>query len=355
MGDVLAGKYRVERILGTGSMGVVVAARHQRLGTRVAIKLLLPHLLKNAEVVARFEREARAVAGLRSEHVPRVLDMGSLPSGASYIVMEYLEGRDLEDRIAKDGPLRFDRAAELVLQACDALGEAHALGIIHRDVKPANLFVVERPDGTPCVKVLDFGISKIRRTSPLGSDQSFTHTSAMMGSPLYMSPEQIDSAKNVDERSDIWALGVVLYELVSGSLPFVANSMPELIERMFTTEPAPLAPDASVPPEFEAIVRRCLRREPSLRYASVGELTAALRPFAAQSKRAPTQRRLAPASPPTAPAEPKREPATALAETRLASVPPRVPSSSLRRRPKLLLVVAASALVLGALLRLAWR
>src|SRR4051812_29611172 len=206
-GDVLAGKYRVDKILGAGGMGVVVAAHHVQLDERVAIKFLLPEALGNAEAVARFAREARAAVKIKSEHVARVIDVGTLETGAPYMVMEYLEGGDLSQVLASRGPLPVEEAVEYVLQACEAIAHAHALGIVHRDLKPANLFLIRRPDGTNAIKVLDFGISKVMPGKSASSDNAMTRTRTVMGSPLYMSPEQMASTRDVDGRTDLWALG----------------------------------------------------------------------------------------------------------------------------------------------------
>jgi len=280
-GDLLAGKYRIEKVLGAGGMGVVVAARHIHLDDHVAIKFLLPETLSNAEAVARFGREARAAVKIKSEHVARVSDVGTLENGAPYMVMEYLDGADLSGWLRQKGALPVEQAAEFVLQACEAIAEAHALGIVHRDLKPANLFVVRRPDGTPSVKVLDFGISKVTGPQGSASGMDMTKTSSVMGSPLYMSPEQMHSSKDVDARSDIWALGVILYELLSGDSPFTANTMPELVVRILSAPPEPLRekrPDA--PPGIEAVILKCLERDRAQRYQNVAELALALYPFA---------------------------------------------------------------------------
>src|SRR5882724_4843576 len=213
-GDVLAGKFRIERVLGVGGMGMVVSAMHIHLDERVAIKFLLPEALSNGEAVARFGREARAAVKIRSEHVARVTDVGALDTGAPYMVMELLRGQDLSQLLRDQGALSVHLAVLYVLQACEALAEAHAIGIVHRDLKPANLFLTSRADGSPCVKVLDFGISKVTSASGSGSDMGMTRTQSIMGSPLYMSPEQMASSRDVDQRADIWAVGCVLYELV---------------------------------------------------------------------------------------------------------------------------------------------
>ena len=216
-GDVLAGKFRIERVLGVGGMGMVVSAMHLHLDERVAIKFLLPEALSNPEAVARFSREARAAVKIKSEHVARVIDVATLENGAPYMVMELLRGRDLSQMLQEEGALPAALAVQYVLQACEALAEAHAMGMVHRDLKPANLFLTARADGSPCVKVLDFGISKVTNMSGSGPDMGMTRTQVMMGSPLYMSPEQMASARDVDQRSDIWAVGtVLLFEKIFG-------------------------------------------------------------------------------------------------------------------------------------------
>ncbi len=276
-GDLLASKYRVERVLGQGGMGVVVAARHEQLGFPVALKFMLPIALGDEGMKERFLREARAAGSLRSEHVARVTDFGTLETGAPYIVMEFLDGSDLGDALQRVGRFRVHEAAEYVLQACKAMEEAHALGIVHRDLKPQNLFLTHRPDGTPLVKVLDFGISKL--TSVDGS-LSVTSSQSMMGSPLYMAPEQIRSSKNVDSRADIYSLGVILYQLTTGVTPVQAETLGELFENIFTKSIVPLRErDPGIPAEFDALVMRCLAREPSARLGTVRELAAGLAQF----------------------------------------------------------------------------
>jgi serine/threonine-protein kinase len=284
-GDTLAGKYRVERTLGAGGMGLVVAAHHEALNIRVAIKFLLPEALANREALSRFSREARAAAQIRSEHVARVIDVGTLDSGAPYMVMEYLEGHDLSHELQERGPLSVTRVVDYVLQAGEAIAEAHALGIVHRDLKPGNLFITHRADGSECVKVLDFGISKVQ-----GVDQ-LTKTSALMGSPLYMSPEQMMSSRNVDARGDIWALGIILYELISGRNPFKGETLPELVTQVMHSTPEPLRTLRSdVPLRLDSVITRCLQKEPGDRYATVGALAADLLPFALPGSRVSVER-----------------------------------------------------------------
>jgi eukaryotic-like serine/threonine-protein kinase len=279
-GEVLGGKFRIERVLGHGGMGVVVQAMHLQLDQRVALKFLLPDALVHPETVARFAREARAAAKIRSEHVARVIDVGTLDTGSPYIVMEYLEGEDLAAHLRKRGTLGLSEATGFLLQACEALAEAHAAGVVHRDLKPANLFLARYPDGTPCLKILDFGISKIIGGAE-GRELDMTRTTAIMGSPYYMSPEQMRSTRSVDARADIWALGVILYELVAGRVPFDADTMPQLCAQVLQDAPPPLGSFAQTgSPTFEAVVLRCLEKDPAQRFQSIAELASALSPFA---------------------------------------------------------------------------
>ncbi len=235
-GEELLGKYRVERVIGTGGMGAVVAATHLELEQTVAIKFLYTHAQNHPEALARFKREARAAVKLRSEHVARVIDVGQLESGAPFIVMEYLEGEDLGDVILARGALASNEAVGFVLQACEAVGEAHSLGIVHRDLKPKNLFLTKTAKGLPLVKVLDFGISKLIT----GDDLSLTRTQSVIGSPNYMSPEQLRSARDVDQRADIWALGAILYELLTSHVPFPAETVTQLTAMVIADPPTPI-------------------------------------------------------------------------------------------------------------------
>ena len=276
-GDVLAGKYRVERVLGAGGMGVVVAAHHLQLDEKVALKFLRPAALGDADAVARFDREARAAVKIKSEHVARVIDVATLPDGAPYMVMEYLEGGDLSAWVEQRGPLPVEQAIEFVLQASVAVAEAHALGIVHRDLKPANLFCVRRADGQLSIKVLDFGISKLTEASGM----AMTKTSSLMGSPFYMSPEQMRSSKDVDAQADIWALGIIVFELIVGRPPFQANSITELAIKVSSERtPSIRGWRPEVPGGLEAVVEKCLEKDRSHRYANVAELAQALLPFA---------------------------------------------------------------------------
>jgi serine/threonine protein kinase len=290
-GTMLADKYRVERVLGRGGMGVVVAATHVELDQRVALKFLLPEAMESVEVVERFAREARAAVKIESEHVARVIDVGKLDNGLPYMVMEYLNGRDLAAELDEHGRLTVENTLDYVLQACEAIAQAHALGIIHRDLKPANLFVTTRADGTTSIKVLDFGISKVSLAGASPAEMSLTQTAAIMGSPTYMSPEQMRASRDVDPRADIWALGVILYELLTGQPPFVGNTMPELCASILKDSPDPLrSVRADIPEPLEAAIMRCLEKKPDARFANVAELTAALVDFAPRRSRLSAER-----------------------------------------------------------------
>ncbi len=283
-GEIIAGKYIIERVLGEGGMGIVVQATHVHLDERVAIKFLLPHALGNEEAVARFAREARAAVKIKSEHVARVSDVGTLETGAPYMVMEFLQGQDLSELVGAQGPLPIEDAADYVLQASEAIAEAHALGIIHRDLKPANLFLIRRADGSPCVKVLDFGISKMTVPGSSGSDLGMTRTHAIMGSPLYMAPEQMASTRDVDARADVWALGAILYELLTGRVPFQADTMPQLCAMILqesVTPPRSVRLD--MPEGLQAVLLRCLEKDRTQRFQNVAEMAVALVPFAHRS------------------------------------------------------------------------
>ena len=284
------GEYEVLGRLGVGGMGVVYEALHIHLEQKVALKFVLPEVLANDLSKERFLREARAAVRLKSEHVARVLDVGTLETGEPFQVMELLVGCDLSTLTKQQRPFRIADAAEYVLQACEAIIEAHALGIVHRDLKPQNLFITYRVNGAPLVKVLDFGISKTTGPAAAGV-VSLTQSSTVLGSPLYMAPEQMRSARNVDVRGDVWSLGVILYELLTGRVPFDGESMTELCLKVVNEPPrAPKELRADLPDALVKIVTRCLEKDPNNRFPNVAMLAEALEPFSASAERGTTDR-----------------------------------------------------------------
>jgi serine/threonine-protein kinase len=275
-GELVGGKYAITRVIGSGGMAIVYEALHVRLDQRVALKMLLPDLLDRDDIVTRFDREARAAVRLRSPHVARVFDVDALPDGTPYMVMELLDGRDLAAELTLRGPLPLADAVNYVLQACEAMAEAHRQGTVHRDLKPSNLFLTHE-GGRDFVKVLDFGVSKIAAER---LELSVTSTRSALGTALYMSPEQVRSAKNVDSRTDVWALGVVLYELLTGRAPFAGESTTAVAAAIVADEPEPLGNlRAGLPAELQSIVMRCLEKDREKRFADAGAFGAALAPF----------------------------------------------------------------------------
>lgn len=282
-GDIFAEKYRIERVLGVGGMGVVLAATHIDLGERRAIKLMHTTGSDDTEYVMRFLREARALARLRGEHIARVHDVGRLADGVPYMVIEYLEGTDLACVLEARNRLPIPEAVLFVLQVCEALAEAHIAGIVHRDLKPQNLFLTRAPDGSPHVKVIDFGIAKttaVDATQQKGAGAE-TKTGAWMGSPLYMSPEQIQSARDVDARSDIWAIGAIFYELLTGKCVWPGTELMEIFYQVTMTAPVPASTMVpNLPPGIDNVILRCLEKDRNRRYANLAELAEALEPYA---------------------------------------------------------------------------
>ncbi|MBM4363762.1 MAG: serine/threonine protein kinase, partial [Deltaproteobacteria bacterium] len=279
VGTVLAGKYRIEALIGRGGMGRVLAATHLGLDELVAVKVLDPREAAKPPTLARFQREARAAARIRGEHVGRIKDVDALPDGTPFLVMEHLTGCDLSEETRLRGPLPLTEALSYLLQAMEAVAEAHAMGVVHRDLKPSNLFLSVRPDGSRSVKVLDFGISKLVDAD--ARDVEVTTAFETLGSPLYMSPEQMRSARDVDERTDVWSLGVILYCLLAGKPPFPGTTVTDVCARILT-DPTPslAAVRADVPASLDAVLGRCLAKEPAERIPSVKALAAALGAFA---------------------------------------------------------------------------
>ena len=277
VGDLIAGKYRLEKVAGEGGMGVVYAAQHLILRQRVAVKVLLPDAATSELVVERFAREAQAAARIQSEHVARVMDAGSTATGAPFLVMEYLEGCDLEELLSVEGPLPLTDVVDYLMQSLEALAHAHAVGLVHRDIKPANLFLACRPDGGNVIKMLDFGISKAMVSRP---EEKVLTGQAVLGSPVYMSPEQLRNAKDIDARADIWSLGVVAYELLAGKPPFDGDGVGEIFAAILEKDPQPVhMVNWRLPPEISEVIAKCLQRKPEDRWSDAAALARALKPF----------------------------------------------------------------------------
>ena len=279
-GEILAGKYRVERVMGAGGMGVVVQVSHMENGGRFALKFLRPSVARDPSAALRFLREAKAGGRIDSPHVVTIVDVGELASGSPFLVMEYLEGTSLDKRLVGSVRLPLAEACDLALQVAEGLAAAHAMGVVHRDIKPANLFLNVGPDGSEVLKIVDFGISKILDPDSPAA-QHLTRTQTSIGSPLYMSPEQMRSARTADFRTDQWSLGVVLYRLATGHLPFDGKSLPRLCVQVLEANFIPVATRCpELPVTFAAAVERCLGRLPGDRFADIAALAEALVPFA---------------------------------------------------------------------------
>jgi serine/threonine-protein kinase len=328
--------------MATGGSGAVFAARGLAHGEEVAIKVLNAESCADPDLRERFLREAGTASRMQSKHVAKVLDVGALESGTPYIVFERLDGADLADVLAEQGSLPIAEAVTWVLQACEAVAEAHSLGIIHRDLKPENLFLARGPNGSVSLKVIDFGISKIVRPSWCGRELSLTRSQVLMGSPKYMAPEQLRAAQAADSRSDVWSLGVVLYELIAGRAPFDAESLADLCAAVLKEEAVPLrmcCPD--VPEALEAVVMRCLDKSPDRRFRDAAALGEAVAPFAMTTCGDITLRipLVTPARPP---------PSFASMRPVAASVPP--PDAARSRRFTAAAVAVASGLLVGMVL-----
>ena len=340
VGDVVGGKYVVHGVLGRGGIGVVVAAEHMMLRRRVALKFLRPELTTEPDVVQRFLREGRAAAQLRSEHVARVIDADTTDCSTPYIEKELLQGRDLAAVLKDEGPRPLGPAVDYVMQACEAVAEAHAVGILHRDLKTANLFLTRSAVGLPLVKVLDFGLSKIEDAR---SDAGLTSDNHVFGSPHFMSPEQMRASRDADARSDIWALGVVLYTCLAGRVPFEGGYLTEVCSAVLSCDAPRLASlRPEVPAGLEEVVGRCLRLEPEDRFQSVLQLVEALAPFggAAGAERATRIARLVAerGGPGSTPSDP----------TAQAPPPPLAPGSRSRVGRRLLVAALGGLLAVGA-------
>ena len=294
-GAVIDGKYRVGAIVGSGAVGIVFEAQNLELDEKVAIKCLRPEMLADKAMVARFGREAKAAAAIKSEYVSSVYDVGTTRDGIPYIVMEYLEGKDLGTVVQDNGTLAPRVAVEYALQVCEALAIAHSKGIVHRDIKPENLLLTERSGGIRIVKVLDFGISKAALTGSIFRDEvPLVKTVNLMGTPLYMSPEQVRCSDGVDVRSDIWSLGMVIYEILTGHTAFIGTSITEICAAILEHTPQPMATHRNdVPPGLVAIIERCLEKDAAKRFQNVAELAMALMPFGPKRSRLNVERAVA--------------------------------------------------------------
>jgi serine/threonine-protein kinase len=357
IGDVIEGKYELLRLLGIGGMGSVYEARHLRIGRRLALKTLHAELAKNTQVVERFLREAQAAAAIGSEHIVDITDAGETAEGVPFLVMEYLEGQDLAHIIQEQAPLDTAWAADVALQLCQGLGAAHERGIVHRDLKPGNVFVVPRPSGPPRVKVLDFGIAKFRDALAREIPE-LTASGVVMGTPFYMAPEQARGARDVDHRADVYATGVILFEMLSGQRPFQGANYNELIVRVATTEPASLL---GLRPGLDggaaAVVRKAMERERERRFQSMWELAAALEPLAGRTPGAAVRVAARAADPElgTAPTQTPidagparaRVPATMPSTAQPRALPKTVPGGGGRRSAWVAVLAVCGALVLG--------
>jgi len=300
---LVAGKYEILRLIGRGGMGSVWEARHVSLGTKVAIKFVEVEHAKNAEARDRFQNEARAAASIQSKHAIKVYDHGLLEDGRPYIVMEMLIGEPLDSRIALLGTLPIQETARMVMQVARALQQAHDAGITHRDLKPENIFLVRNPDDDDeMAKVLDFGIAKLTDASHALAVSSSTKTGVLMGTPYYMSPEQARGLKTLDYRSDLWALGVIVFRCVTGALPFKGEALGDLLVKICASPvPAPSSVLPGLSAQLDAWMVRALQREPQDRFQSATEMAESLAMVAGVSVRLPSRRSYDPvANAPTA-------------------------------------------------------
>ena len=289
-GTVLDGKYEILRLIGAGGMGTVYAARHRLLDDTVAIKVLQGRDVPD-EDVRRFLREGRTAVSIKGEHGVRIHDVGTLPNGLPYLVMEYLEGEDLGRILLARGRLSVHFVVACMIQVCEVLAEAHAKGIVHRDIKPQNIFLLKGEPSVPKVKVLDFGLAKVVSSEVAAASLAGTIDGALLGSPHYMSPEQVRSARTVDARTDVWSLGATMYKLLTGEAPFAAPSVQRLLVEILMAQPKPLrAVRVDVSEALERVVMRCLSKSADDRFTTAAEVSEALRaaPSVSGSTRPPS-------------------------------------------------------------------
>jgi serine/threonine-protein kinase len=317
IGIVLAGRYEVVRRIGEGRMGAVYEAKHALIGKRVAVKVLLEKFHAKSDFVARLLQEARLASSIGHQNIVDVTDFGTTDDGRSFVVMEFLDGESLADLERREAPLPIERSLRIARQAASALGAAHAKGIFHRDVKPENLYLVRRGDAD-FVKVVDFGISKA--VKPGGDDGAdayrLTHTGLLLGTPLYMSPEQARGDEDLDHRADIWALGVLLYECLTGEVPFRANNYLQIISQVLTHEPlspSRLRPELGIPDAVDAVVMRAMEKDRTRRYQTMAELEGDLERLLAGDQNVGLRPVVVGAAPAVRAAAPKRWPLVLMA------------------------------------------
>jgi eukaryotic-like serine/threonine-protein kinase len=289
LGDAIAERFELRRVVGEGGMGIVYEAFDRRAERPCAIKILYPHFCAHPQVIARFDREAQIAAKLKGPNVARVFEVGALPTGLRYIAMELLVGRDLAAEMKERGRLPVALAVDVVMQVAEAMDEAHAVGVVHRDLKPENVFLVAadeaRADGRPIVKVLDFGISRL-----VHGNENLTADYTQLGTALYMSPEQIEAASRVDKRTDVWSLGVVLYEMLVGRPPFEGEGTGILVAIVTRPVPPPSTLRDDLPRGLEAVMMRALEKSPDARFQNMRELARALEPWAPRGGMQPARR-----------------------------------------------------------------
>ncbi len=353
-GDVVGGKYRIGRLIGDGGMGTVYEAKHEVLGTAVALKFLHPELAKRPGLVARFLREAQVSARIQSPHVTRVTDVEQSPDGSAFIVMELLSGESLQEVLDRERKLAVPRAVDHALQILAGLEAAHALSVVHRDLKPDNVFV-SPSHGGPLLRLLDFGIAKVRESTEY--KKGLTRPGALMGTPEYMAPEQAFAADQVDHRADLYSVGAMLYEMLSGDRPAYGDDARAIAEAVMAGRVRrleSLAPD--VPPGLAEVVHRAMDPVPARRFGSAHEMRQALAPHATElshagrlaASTAPLAERGTP--PPVASTPPTLDDAPALgtAAPRSASTPPTAPDAAPITAPSV--ISAASGTAVGPVL-----
>ncbi len=361
LGREVAGQFRVIEKIGSGGMGAVYKAEQPEMRRFVAIKILHSRYLSRKDLVTRFKREARAMSHLSHPNTARVFLYGQLEDGACYFVMEYLEGRNLAQTVRREGPMEPMRAINVMIQACGALEEAHRAGIVHRDLKPENIFLTSQGGIDDFPKLLDFGLAKVSERQMRPGSLILTQEGMVFGTPEFMSPEQA-RGETLDGRSDLYSLGVILYELLTGKLPFDANQPMEYIQRHIKETPIPLserAPDREFPPGLEDVLMRTLAKKPEDRFASAAEFANALKMVARGQVMTGAMRAISMSAPPNeasaaAPTEPRSSASAASTDPAPAPVPSVAPPKTpwlILGLGALLAAIGVGALVLALLMR----